>query len=57
MRSEEFVFTITSLAVAIAEDHTDDEILLLSAMFMQLGDTLATLSAKNNMCKNTAVLE
>jgi hypothetical protein len=41
----EFVSLITSIACVIAKDKTIDELNLLSAVFSQLGDTLATISA------------
>lgn len=45
-----FLYTVTALASAIAENHTDEEIALLSALFTQLGDTLSTIAAKNAIC-------
>lgn len=45
-----FLYTITALASAIAENYTDEETALLGAIFSQLGDTLSTVAAKNAMC-------
>ena len=44
MQKCEFVTLISILACSIAKDKSPDEITLLSAFFVQLGDTLATLS-------------
>ena len=44
MNSCEFVTFISALACAIAQDKTQREIDILSAFFVQLGDTLATIS-------------
>ena len=40
----EFVSLISFLACLIAKDRTEEEIGLLSAFFVQLGDTLATIA-------------
>ena len=48
MNSCEFVSLISSLACVIAKDKTQDELNILSALFSQLGDTLATISAFND---------
>ena len=44
MSSCEFVTFISILACNIANGKTQDEIAVLSAFFVQLGDTLATIS-------------
>lgn len=44
MKNCEFVTFISVLACSIAKDKTPNEINLLSAFLVQLGDTLATLS-------------
>ena len=41
---------VTALANAIACKLTVDEIALLAAMFVQLGDTLATIAAREGLC-------
>lgn len=51
MSSCEFVFVITSLACGIAKGKSQEEIGVLSAAFSQLGDTLATISATQNVCE------
>lgn len=43
--------SITAIAVAIAEGKTPEELDLLSAIFMQLADTLATISAQKTIYK------
>lgn len=45
MNSCEFVTFISTLACIIAKDKTQDELAILSAFFSQLGDTLATIAA------------
>ena len=48
MQNCEFVTFISVLACTIAKDKTADELNILSAVFSQLGDTLATLSTLND---------
>lgn len=48
MQGCEFVTFISALACAIAKDKTQNEINILSTIFSQLGDTLATLAALNS---------
>ena len=50
MNNYEFVTFISILACTIAKDKTTDEINLLSAFLVQLGDTLATLGTLDS-CK------
>lgn len=45
MNSCEFVTFISSLACVIAQDKSINELNLLSSVFSQLGDTLATIAA------------
>lgn len=40
----EFVSFISFLACLIAKDKTEEELVLLSAVFTQIGDTLATIA-------------
>lgn len=47
MNSCEFATFITALACTIAKDKTPDELAVLSAFFVQLGDTLATIATTN----------
>ena len=48
---------ITVLANAIACDLSIDELALVAGLFVQLGDTLATIAAYENLCgeKNNKV--
>lgn len=50
MNSCEFAMLISSLACCIAEGKSADEIALISSVFMQLGDTLSTISAHEALC-------
>jgi len=45
MKTLQYTLPITALAETIAASLDDGEINLASAMFMQLGDTLATIAA------------
>ena len=45
MTSLELTGAITALANAIARNHSTEEIALISTIFVQLGDTLATITA------------
>ena len=47
MNNCEFVTSISILACNIAKNKTSEEIAILSALFVQLGDTLATLTTLN----------
>lgn len=48
MCAEELVLFITTLAIAIAKDKTEDEIEILASIYSQLGDTLATIAIKRS---------
>jgi len=50
MQSCEFATLITALACCIADDRSPEEIALISSIFMQLGDTLATIAAHQALC-------
>ncbi len=45
----ELVSIISSIACIIAKDKTVDEINILSAIFNQLGDTLATIATQKSI--------
>lgn len=45
MNSCELVTLISTLSCIIADNSTDNELSLLSALFVQLGDSLATILA------------
>lgn len=50
MQSCDLIITISVLACNLAKGKTVDEIELLSAVFSQLGDTLATIAAQEAVC-------
>ena len=50
MNSCEFVTYISALACTIAKDRSGDELELLAAVFNQLGDTLATIAVREEIC-------
>lgn len=51
MNACELTATVTALANSIACQLTTDEVSLISAIFMQLGDTLATIAAQRTLCE------
>ncbi|MGN0159741.1 MAG: DUF6774 domain-containing protein [Brotaphodocola sp.] len=51
MNSCEFATTISAMACCIAKGKSEEEIALLGAVFMQLGDTLTTISAHQALCE------
>ena len=50
MRNLEITGAITAFANALAAGLTVDEIAILAGLFVQLGDTLATIAALDNLC-------
>lgn len=52
MNSCELVTFVSSVACAISQNYTPEEIELFSAVFSQLGDTLATILTYEQNCKN-----
>lgn len=52
MNPLELTGTVTALANLIACKFTADEVALLASIFTQLGDTLATILARENLCRN-----
>jgi hypothetical protein len=54
MSSCDLILAISSLACCIAKGRSDDEINLLSTIFTQLGDTLATITAQQALCSGGA---
>ena len=44
--------SLTALANALACNLTIDELALLASLFVQLGDTLATIAAAKNLCRD-----
>ena len=57
MNPLELTTTVTALANAIACKLTVDETLLLASALVQLGDTLATIAARENLCSNKEKIE
>ena len=57
MNSLELTGAITIIANSIACRLTVDELALVAGIFVQLGDTLATIAAAENLCgeKNTCL--
>ena len=51
MNSLELTSAVTALANAIACKLSVDEIALWSSVFVQLGDTLATIAAREILCE------
>ena len=51
MNSLELTGAVTALANAIACRLTVDEITLLASILVQLGDTLATVAARESLCR------
>lgn len=52
MNSCELVTIISALACSIAKDRSTEEIGMLSVIFSQLGDTLATIAANEERCQS-----
>ena len=50
-KSLELTSAVTALANAIACNLTIDEIALIASIFVQLGDTLATIAAVQALCE------
>ena len=46
-----FTTTINTLAVAVAAELEDEELVMLAASLVQLGDTLATIAARRELAK------
>ena len=53
MQAWELTGAVTALANAVACQLTADELALLSSVFVQLGDTLATIVARESLCGNS----
>lgn len=52
MNPLELTAAITTLANAMANNLTIDELNLLAAVVTQLGDTLATIAAQKSICES-----
>lgn len=46
----ELTVSLSALASSIAAQLSDDELALLAAVLVQLGDTLATISVQREIC-------
>lgn len=57
MTSLELTSAVTALANAIACKLSVDEIALLASIFVQLGDTLATIAARESLYGNSNKIE
>ena len=57
MNSLELTSAVTALANALACTLTVDEMALLASIFVQLGDTLATIAARENLCGDKNKIE
>ena len=51
MNALELTSAITALANAIACNRTPSELALIASIFVQLGDTLATVAAEKALCE------
>ena len=54
MNSCQLTASITAVANGIAQNLTTDEIALLAAILVQLGDTLATIATHRTICEAKA---
>lgn len=54
MNSCELTVYITALANAISGNFSAEELSLLGSIFLQLGDTLTTISLQRSICENSS---
>ena len=57
MNALELTGAITALANALTCNLNAEEIALLAGIFVQLGDTMATIAARNALCENNKAVE
>ena len=57
MNSFELTSAITALANAVASNLTVEELALLAGILVQLGDTLATIAARESLCTEKKHIE
>ncbi len=59
MNSCELVTLVTAIACTISQMYSSDELAVISSVFNQLGDTIATIQAQQDLCesKKSAALE
>lgn len=50
----ELTASVTAVANAISCKLTNDEMLLLASVLVQLGDTLVTIATQRNICESVA---
>lgn len=50
----ELVSFVTAIACSIAKCCNEEEIEILSAVFVQLGDTLATINVQKGICQESS---
>jgi len=48
----ELVLFISGIACGISKCYDNDELALMASVFSQLGDTLATIAAKRDLCSS-----
>lgn len=54
MNSLEVTSAVTALANAIACQLTNDEVILLASILVQLGDTMVTIATWKDLCEKSA---
>ena len=54
MRSCELITLITAVACSISQCYPSEELPVISAIFVQLGDTLATIIAQEEFCSDVS---
>lgn len=52
-----FTTAVNTLTAALAQNLTDSELTLLSAVLTQMGDTLATIAVQRSLCKSNTEQE
>lgn len=57
MNSINLTVTVTALANAFAYSLTTEELALLASLFVQLGDTIATIAAERALCEKSQMGE
>ena len=57
MRSLELTATLTAIANVIARDLSVAELALVAGIFVQIGDTLATIAAERSLAEEYAAKE
>ena len=54
MKAFELTTAVTAIANAIACKMTENELALVASVFVQIGDTLATIAAERALCETKA---